>query len=512
MSQLRERFKNEPIFLEVIEALLDLDQGKSIRLRKRARHRASEYSIDNNQLWRVPRGHHTRARPKVECVTKDEATALAQKQHTEMGHWGRDAVKKALMDRIWSPNLDGSILTAITQCGTCKNFGGTHLHTLLDPITRRHPFELLVGDYLSMPNGKGGYHTIGLYLDTYSQHVWAFKYKTAGSAKTTTDALSRVFQDFVPAETFMSDGGKHFDNNDVRGFCDRWGTNTHIVPAYSPWINGLVEGTNKILLHVLKRLCAPSLGEDAQNSPGTESTPRNWPDHLDEAIRILNSRLLPALKFSPKELLFGLVVNTPPTGLASSMEPVMPDDVATQMAYVAQQRLDGYGEMVAHALKRKSIFDKRVLARKPGEVLFSKGQLVQIYRSDLDFTFKTDRKLLPKWSPPQRVAARQQNSYMLEKLDGTPITGSFSARRLREFIPRKGTKLAEEQATILQRARDNDQTDYEKPTRSRVDHAHVPQDEEDPGDHGNGGQEDDEHIGGTSGSEDAATREGGHME
>ena len=126
------------------------------------------------------------------------------------------------MDRIWSPNLDSSIVTGIAQCGQCKNFGGTHLHSLLDPITRRHPFKLLVGDYLSMPNGKGGYHTIGLYLDTYSQHVWAFKYKSAGSAKTTSDALSRMFHSFVPAETFMSDGGKHFDNNEVRDLCRKW--------------------------------------------------------------------------------------------------------------------------------------------------------------------------------------------------------------------------------------------------------------------------------------------------
>ena len=148
------------------------------------------------------------------------------------------------MDRIWCPNLDGSIVSGISQCGQCKNFGGTHLHALLDPITRRHPFELLVGDYLSMPNGKGGFHTIGLYLDTYSQHVWAFKYKTAGSAKTTTDALSRIFQGFVPAETFMTDRGKHFDNNEVREMCNKWGTTTYTVPAYSPWINGLVEGTN----------------------------------------------------------------------------------------------------------------------------------------------------------------------------------------------------------------------------------------------------------------------------
>lgn len=374
--------------------------------------------------------------------------ALAEKEHTGRGHWGRDAIKKSLMDRIWSPKLDASIIAGITQCGQCKNFGGVHLHSLLKPITRRHPFELLVGDYLSMPNGKGGYHTIGLYLDTYSQHVWAFKLKSAGTAKTTVDALSRIFQDFTAAETFMTDGGKHFDNTNVRTTCEKWGTSVHIVPAYSPWINGLVEGTNKILLHVLKRLCAPNLGEDEYEAPQMDNIPRNWPDHLEEAIRIINSRLLPAFKYSPKELLVGLVVNTPPTNITTASEPIVSEDVATQMAYVAQQRLDGYAEMVAHAIKRKAVFDKRVLARKPGEVTFSKGQLVQIYRSDLDFTFKTDRKLLTKWSPPQRVTKRNLNSYNLEKLDGMPIPGQFSTRRLRGFTPKAGTKLAEEQAEM----------------------------------------------------------------
>ena len=66
--QLRDRFKDEPVFLEVIEALLDLDHGKSIRVRKRARHRASEYMIDSGKLWKVTGGHHNRARAKVECI------------------------------------------------------------------------------------------------------------------------------------------------------------------------------------------------------------------------------------------------------------------------------------------------------------------------------------------------------------------------------------------------------------------------------------------------------------
>lgn len=94
VAHLRERFKDEPIFLEVVEALFELDQGKSIKIWKRAQHRASEYLIDDGKLWRVARGHHNRARTKVECVTKEEAKVLAGKEHMEKGHWGRDAVKK----------------------------------------------------------------------------------------------------------------------------------------------------------------------------------------------------------------------------------------------------------------------------------------------------------------------------------------------------------------------------------------------------------------------------------
>ena len=252
VAELRERFKDEPIFSEVIDAILELDQGTSLRQKKRARHRASEYMIEDGKLWRIAGGHSTRAKSRVECITRDEASLLAKQEHETNGHWQRDSVKKSLLDRIWSPGLDASIVKGITNCGICKNFGGTHLHSLLNPITRRHPLELLVGDYLSLPTGKGGYHTVGLYLDTFSQHVFGYRYKTAGSAKTTIDSLSKTFNNFAPWETFMSDGGKHFDNKEVRELCERWGTKTHIVAAYSPWVNGLVEGTNKLFLHILK--------------------------------------------------------------------------------------------------------------------------------------------------------------------------------------------------------------------------------------------------------------------
>ena len=139
--------------------------------------------IKDGELWRIAGGHSTRARSRVECVTRDEAIQLAKQEHKSNGHWQCDSVKKSLMDRIWSPGLDASIIKGITGCGICKNFGGTFLHSLLNPITRWHPFELLVGDYLSLLAGKGGYHMVRLYLDTFSQHVSALNTRQWGVQK-----------------------------------------------------------------------------------------------------------------------------------------------------------------------------------------------------------------------------------------------------------------------------------------------------------------------------------------
>ena len=196
----------------------------------------------------------------------------------------------------------------------------------------------------------------------------------------------------------------------------------------SPWINGLVEGSNKLLLHVLKQLCAPSVGEDNMTEESWESLPKTWPDHIDEAVRTLNNHILPALKFTLKELLLGLVVDTKRTALMHSTTEVLPADVATHMAYMAQQRLDGYDEAVRHAIKRKTAFDRHLRRKQQDEVIFTRGQLVQVYRSDLDYTFKTERKLLPKWSRPHRVVSQLRTSYRLETLQGTALPGEFSSR------------------------------------------------------------------------------------
>jgi len=236
-------------------------------------------------------------------------------------------------------------------------------------------------------------------------------FKKAGSGSTTVKSLTNIFHNFAPSETFMTDGGPYFKCKEVEKFCKGWGMKVHVVAAYSPWVNGLVEGTNKLLLYILAQLCAPELCEDGWNNTKWEDLPRTWPDHFGQVIRILNWHILPSLKFLPKELLLGLVMSTP---LEASASLLPLEDIDMHFAYAAQQHLSGYSQAVQHAIHHKAVFK------------FTKGQLVQVYQSNLTNTLSTERKLAPMWLPPCQVTFRLANSYTLKTLDGKPFSGQFS--------------------------------------------------------------------------------------
>jgi hypothetical protein len=181
--------------------------------------------------------------------------------------------------------------------------------------------SIMVGDYMSMPLGKGGFHTVGLFMDVYSQKIFGFKFTTYGSTTMTITSLNRIQQMYRMPKVFIADGGSHFAGAAVGEWCIEDNSWYQQVAAYSQWVNGLLEGTNGKLLSRLKRLCVPNLGEDAwAKITKFEDLPRVWLDHFDTAIEQLNGCILPAYKFSPNELCLGTVVNTSETPVAISSE------------------------------------------------------------------------------------------------------------------------------------------------------------------------------------------------
>src|SRR5271168_3864027 len=120
----------------------------------------------------------------------------------------------------------------------------------------------------------------------------------------------------------------------------------------------------------------------------------------------------------------------------------------TRLRYAHGLRSAGYSEAVRHVMNCKTRFDRRVLDSREGEVIFEVGQLIQIYRNDIAKSIGSERKLLPVWSEPHRIRERLLNSYKVETLEGHLLEGEYHARRLREFIPREGTELANRQKEI----------------------------------------------------------------
>jgi len=295
-------------------------------------------------------------------------------------------------------SLDTDCRQACIECSHCKGFGPAKLNALLQLIRRVRPFDLTAGDYVSLPTGKGGFKTLGVYIDTCSNFVWVSKIKSAGTRLTTRESLQRICLDYATPRAFMSDGGSHFKNGTVDEFCDNNNIQHIVTPAYAPWVNGLVESTNNLLLSRLKRLCAPDLDED----PGEvdpKSIPWNWPEHLDEAIRAINDRIIPALNATPREILFGMALH-PDTNSEPPLtpQPTSTEDLDTHFTLTNSFRYNTHIRSLTESQRKKEAFDSKALVPD-----IKIGSLVQVYDNKADFNFATINKLAPRWSVPRLI-------------------------------------------------------------------------------------------------------------
>jgi hypothetical protein len=96
-SALCECFKDECIFLEVIDALLGITDASTASDCKRTKHQADSYFIKDGRLWWLGGSSLTHSMSRQECVTQLEAMQLAREEHAKL-HMHRDHIHIQLLD------------------------------------------------------------------------------------------------------------------------------------------------------------------------------------------------------------------------------------------------------------------------------------------------------------------------------------------------------------------------------------------------------------------------------
>ncbi|QRV96444.1 Retrovirus-related Pol polyprotein from transposon opus [Ceratobasidium sp. AG-Ba] len=329
-ASLLYRFAGDPFYDDILQLLLF--------------NSANRATADEAEE-RAP-GKSTRHADQVECIPLSEAKKLALSVHSAGGHFGRDMMVLALQQRYYWPTLRRDATKAVVSCPRCKNFGPRLRSAQLQPITRAKPFNLLVGDYLSLPVGHGKFKTVLLLIDVYSRYMFTFPSCNPGTGKFTVDALSRVADWLLTPMSFMADGGKHFDCEEVKSWATANGVQHITTPVYAPWTNGLAEGHVKLLIGRLKRLCAGTVGERHNEEADSDATtvPESWPKHLAQATSQLNDRVLPSLGFSPRELMTGVIRADRKADLSSAVWDPRRGDVHVNMGLTYAMRSDAFLE------------------------------------------------------------------------------------------------------------------------------------------------------------------------
>jgi transposase InsO family protein len=445
-SLLLERFAEDPFFRPIVETLkgcqpeswTDTERGRYLSLSK-------SFFIEDSRLWKVL---HVGGGGRVECLTEGEALERATREHADNGHMHRDLVMSKLRQRVFRPHLVKTTELAIKSCRRCVQFGPRLANALLRPVVRARPFERFAADYLSMPKGKGGYKTILLVIDWFTRWVWGFKLRTAGTGATTVAALKHIALHYGKPEVFGSDGGSHFKCEEVANWCIYNLVVKLFTPEYTPKVNGLVEGTNHVLLDRLRRACAKDTGEEFETASIYE-----WPTHFDTEIAHINDYLRAVTGYTPRGLLFATMARGVPT--SEPQEEPSSTDVDVQLAFADELRWSAVAQSALVLAQRKARVDKRV--RRPE--VFKVGDLVMTREPTMEDTKSTTRKLARKWLGPRRITKVGGLSCWVETLEGQPVRGRFHVNRLKKVWlgePRE-QEMREESAELEEESEEDDE-------------------------------------------------------
>jgi len=188
--------------------------------------------------------------------------------------------------------------TFIRGCPVCQKMKKRRDRVIVDRHTiSGSPFAEISIDVLKLPraDARGNKYCVVI-IDSFSR--WTSL--TACVNKSAFDAARALLQfigNFGAPLRIRSDGGGEFVNGVIVGLTKMMGISPHVVQAYTPTANGIVERANRAILEQIREMC--------MSQRLIHHTHHQWGDLLPLVQRTMNASIHVPIGTSPARILFG---------------------------------------------------------------------------------------------------------------------------------------------------------------------------------------------------------------